>query len=211
MPRNPAMLAGVLAPLVYLAAVVLGGFLTPGYSHTADAINQLLVPDAPAAAVLEPLFTVYNALLIVFAWRLKPAFSSRGAEISIIAPALIALTGVIGILIRLYPIDPIGALITFGGQMHLWLAGLASLASVFAVLFIAVPLRRNPAWWRFAGYSLISLIVIVFSGAFAVLAARRLSPVMGLWERVTIGALLQWLLVLAVTLLPGERPKRPAG
>ena len=201
MRTNPWLVAGVLAPLTYAAAVVLGGWLTPGYSHLAEPVSALIMENAPAAAALDPIFTVYNALMVVFAVALGRAFRGSGVALRVIAPALLALTGLTGILMGFYPMDAIGDPLTYGGRVHIWLAGIASAASMLTVLLVALPLRRHPAWRRFAGYSLISFIVIFFSGAFAALAAARLSPVMGLWERVTIGAFLLWVLVLALRLM----------
>ncbi len=193
--------AGILAPLVYAAAVVLGGWLTPGYSHASQPISALIMGDAPAASVLDPIFTLYNALVILFAFAVGRAFRGFGFVVVVLVPAFLVLLGLAGILLDFYPMDPIGAVITYGGRVHLWLAGLASLSTVLAVLLSALALRNDPAWGRFAGYSLVSVIVIVFSGGFAALAAARHSPVMGLWERVTIGAFLLWMLVLALTLV----------
>ena len=198
---NPWMLAGVVAPTVYVAAVVIGGWLTPGYSHVAGPVSALIMRDAPAAWALDPLFTVYNALLIVFAVGLREAFRERGAAIGLVAPTLLAIAGLVGMLTVFYPMDPIGVPLTRGGAMRNWLAGVASVATVLAVLFIALRLRRNPAWRRFVGYSLISLIVIVFTGGLAAALAAHPSPVMGLWERITIGAFLQWVLVLGLILV----------
>jgi hypothetical protein len=201
MRTNPWLFAGVFAPLVYAAAVILGGRLTPGYSHLAHPISALSMAGAPAAAVLDPIFTVYNALMVVFAFALGRAFRGRGLVLGLGAPVLVALIGLTGILMNVYPMDPIGTPLTDAGRVHIWLAAIASVASMLAVLVVALPLRRDPQWRRFGGYALISMIVILASGAFAALAAARASPVMGLWERVTIGAFLQWVLVLALLLL----------
>ena len=209
MRKNPSLLAGVFAPLVYLAAVVLGGWLTPGYSHLAEPVSALLMADAPAVAWLDPLFTVYNALVVMFAFALWRAFGDRGLAARLIAPALLALTGLAGIFMGFYPMDPLGAPLTDAGRVHVWLAAIAALAAMLAMAFVAVPLRRDPAWRRFGGYALVSLIVMAAAGAFAALAAARASPVIGLWERVTIGAFLQWMLVLTVALIAGRRGARP--
>ena len=70
-----------------------------------------------------------------------------------------------------------------------------------AVLFTATSLGRYPAWRTFARYSYVSFAAIFVAGIWAATAAAELSPVMGLAERVVIGAFLQWLLAMAVALL----------
>jgi len=198
---NPWMLAGVAAPPVYLAAVVAGGWMTEGYSHVRAPISVLNMVGAPAAWLLDPLFTLYNALMIVFAVGLRTAFRERSVTIGLLAPTLLAFTGLVGIVMGFYPTDPLGAPMTSTGTMHAWLAGVASVATMLAVLRVGLKLRAEPEWRRFAGYSLTTLVVIVASGALAAVLAARMSPVMGLWERVTIGAFEQWVLVTALMLV----------
>jgi len=200
-PINPWMLAGAAAPLVYVAAVVVGGWMTPGFSHVGAPISVLIMAGAPAAWALNPLFTVYNALMIVFAVGLRTAFRERGVAIGLLAPTLLAFTGLTGIVMGFYPTDPLGAPMTSTGVMHAWLAGVASVATMLAVLRVGLKLRREAGWRRFAGYSLATLFVIVASGALAAVLAAQMSPVMGLWERVTIAAFEQWVLVTALVLV----------
>lgn len=194
------VLAGVVAPLIYAAAVILGGWLTPGYSHLAQPVSALIMARAPAATVLQPLFTLYNALLIAFAFALAGALRGHGRVLTLLVPALLVLIGLAGILMLVYPMERPGAPLTYFGKVHLWLAATISVASLLAVLFCGLALRRDPLWRRFSGYSLISFIVMFFAAAFAGLAAARLSGVMGLWERLTVAAFLQWVFVLALVL-----------
>jgi len=198
---DPWMLAGVVAPPLYAATVVLGGVLTPGYSHVAGPISALIMPGAPAVEALNPLFTVYNALLVAFAIGLRQAFAGKGAAISLLAPTLLALVGVAGILMLFYAMDPIGVPASESGRVHIYLSAIASLGSMAAIFFVARRLRHAPDWRRFAGYTYASLVVVLFSGGFAALAAASMSQVMGLWERITIGAFLQWVFVTALVLL----------
>jgi hypothetical membrane protein len=47
------MLSGVLAPIIYVATVILGGLLRPGYSHVAEAISELVATGAPNRPLLN--------------------------------------------------------------------------------------------------------------------------------------------------------------
>ncbi len=154
---------------------------------------------------LDPILTVYNALIVIFAFAVGRAFRGFAFTMVVLVPALLVLVGIAGILLDFYPMDPIGAVISYGGRVHLWLAGIASLGTILAVLLTALALRGDAAWGRFAGYSVISVIVIAFSGGFAALAAGRRSPVTGLWERITIGAFLLWIFVLGLRLVRSGR------
>jgi Protein of unknown function (DUF998) len=194
------VLGGALAPLVYLIAVVLGGVLTPGYSHLAGPVSALIMTGAPAAAVLIPLFALYNALLMAFAFTMREALRDRGVHVSLIGPIALAVVALAGVLMLLYPMDPLGVPLTESGRLHVWFAGLAAFFSMVAVLFTAAALRRHPDWQGLAWYSYASFVVIAVAGMWAATTASDLSPLMGLAERVVIAAFLQWLLVIAVTL-----------
>jgi hypothetical protein len=75
-------------------------------------------------------------------------------------------------------------------------------------------LRHRPglhAYWR---YSLLSLLLVFVSGGLGAAAIAMRSPYLGLVERVTIGAYIQWVFVLALKLASAasalERPVTPA-
>lgn len=70
-------LCGILAPLLYAFAVILGGILTPNYSQVANAISELIGSGAPYKTLLDPLFDLYNILLVLFAVGLYSARNAR--------------------------------------------------------------------------------------------------------------------------------------
>src|SRR4029079_3527043 len=124
------VLGGALAPLVYLIAVVLGGVLTRGYSPLAGPVSALIMTGAPAAAVLIPLFALYNALLMAFAFTTREALRDRGVHVSLIGPIALAVVALAGVLMLLYPMDPLGIPLTESGRLHVWFAGLAAFFSM---------------------------------------------------------------------------------
>jgi hypothetical protein len=97
--------------------------------------------------------------------------------------------------------DPRGTPATFTGTMHLVLACLTSLGTRLAILFTGIWLRKIQNLQRCATYSFISLILVFISGGMAAISAAQASSYMGLFERITIGAFLQWLFVLALKTL----------
>ena len=193
-----AIAAGVLAPLLYAATVILGAALTPGYSHVANAISELIASGAAAKPLLDPLFAVYNLLLIAFALGLRPAFRRLGVHLFWLSPWCLALVALAGLAMWPFPQDPIGT-VTGGGIVHLILAGVQSLGTILAILFMAESLRRQ-AWRRFAVYCYATTAAILVSGVATAISVANAAPAFGLIERVTIGLFLQWMLVTAVTL-----------
>jgi hypothetical membrane protein len=195
-----AVAAGILAPILYALTVILGAALTPGYSHVTNAISELIAAGAAAKPLLDPLFALYNLLIVTFAFGLRQAFRRRGVDLSLLSPLFLGLVGTFGLLMWPFPQDPVGEAATVGGIVHLVLAAGQSVGTMLAILFMAVSLRRYPVWHRFSAYCLVTLAAIFLSGIAAALAAASLSPSFGLVERVTIGLFLQWVLVVAVTL-----------
>ena len=51
-----AGLLGVAAAVIYVGAVIVGGWLTPGYSHVAHSISELTTAGAPYRDILNLIF-----------------------------------------------------------------------------------------------------------------------------------------------------------
>ena len=66
-PAKYLLLAGMAAPLVYAATVILGGLLTPDYSHVDQAISELTATGALRRGQVEMGFVFYNVLVVLFA------------------------------------------------------------------------------------------------------------------------------------------------
>jgi hypothetical membrane protein len=207
MRLNLPIAAGLLAPLLYAANVAVFGGLTPGYSHVANAVSELTLPAAPYRRAVDSVFILYNLLLILFSISLRRECAAIGARAAPLSVLLLFLTGLFGLAMStLFPMDPVGRPATFGGQMHLILAGFLSVSTIFVVYTFAAGLRRQSVWRRLAGYSFLTFAAILGSGVFAAIAAARGSPVLGVWERITIGAFLQWIFFLALILALARRP-----
>ena len=214
-------LAGVAGPIVYVLTVVVGGSITPGYSHMADAISELVQTGAANRTTLNLAFAVFNGLILLFAvGLLRRSRSLPGAGVAAGAGLMIAAV-IAGLAMTPFAMDPIGQPMTFTGVGHIILAGLASLFSLGSLLAFAVGLRKVRGGRPWSSYAALSLAVTLVTGAVAAYAAARLWPTMGLWERVTIGANLQWVFAFALALASGrirlERaadpygPERPSG
>jgi hypothetical membrane protein len=211
MSRKYLLVCGMLAPLVYVGAVILGGMLRPGYSHSAHAISELIAAGAPNSAVLNPLFTLYNFLLAAFGAGLlltvKASPKQPGKRSGTWGALALVVASILGVLMNLFfPQDPGGPPVTVTGTIHVVLAGVLSLGTMLAMLWIGFWLRHLPglrAYWR---YSLASLAVVFVSGGLGAAAIATNSPSLGLVERVTIGAFVQWVFVIALKLAIATEP-----
>lgn len=176
------LLGGVLAPLLYLTAVVVGGIITPGYSHMGNAISDLMAAGAPNKSLMDPWFLAYNLFVIGF-----------GVGLPTRAGRLIIATGICGfVLTAFFPVDLHGAPMTTVGKVHIALSGVISfltMAGILAVGWQEKALKR---------YSVLSVIFVFVTGGLSAYTMATASPIFGLFERLTIGGFLQWVLVVAL-------------
>lgn len=194
--RRALLLAGVAAPLVYLATVIAGGWATPGYDHLDAPVSALFESGAPHALPISIAFAAYNLLLVAFGIGLGTAFRDRPPALRL-AAAMVALNGLLGLVIELTPMDPTGAPATPAGIAHLVIAALLSLGSMAAMAAAALGWRSMPGHGRAAAGTAAMLALVVVSGALAAVAATRGLPLMGLYQRLTIGTYLAWVLAVA--------------
>jgi hypothetical membrane protein len=194
------VMMGVAAPFLFAVTTIVGAAIRPGYSHMANAVSELVGAGAPNRLPLNIGFLIYNVLVVAFASGIVTAFDDAPIAMRL-SGWILAATGVVGAIMWPFPMDRIRTPATPRGIGHIVLAGFASIGTMTAVLSFAIGASDLPGWEDFSTYSYVALAVIVVTGAIAAAAAIRLWPTMGLMERLTIGAGLQWMAMLAVTLL----------
>lgn len=195
-PRNLGVLAwlGVAAPIVYVAAVIVGGASIAGYDHVRDPISSLTEAGRTGVEGIRFLFLTYNLLVAAFgAWAL--ATSPRGPWRH--AFTLLILTAVCGLLMGPFAQDPIGAPTTVAGLVHIVLAAIESLSTIVMVALSLYAFRAS-GWRRLGWFAAICLAVIVPCGLAAAAASAGHWQTMGLFERLTIGAFEAWLAIVAL-------------
>jgi hypothetical membrane protein len=194
------MLSGMYATIIYMATVILGALIRPGYSHIADAISELVADGAPNRFLLSSLFLIYNLLLVAFGIGLflEVKDRSRGRRSGFIGSLALMLVGLAGISMELaFPQDPGGTPATFAGTMHLVMAGIASLGTMVAILFLAFWFRNFSALKHYVRYSWISVAIIFITGGLSAVAMANHYPLFGFIERLTIGTFILWLFVIS--------------
>ena len=142
MRNKVLLLGGLLAPVVYVTAVILGGLLRPGYDHLGQYVSELIAAGAPNKPLLDPLFALYNILTIGCAVGLftavRGARSDKGQTAGLLAAGILGAEGVFGLVTVFFPQDPVGATATATGSIHIVLAALSSLTSILAILLLGV-------------------------------------------------------------------------
>jgi hypothetical protein len=210
MRNKVLMLCGMLAPVVYVGTVTLGGILWPGYSHVSQAVSDLIATGAPNKALLDPLFALYNLLAIAFAiglfQRIRADDPPRGTMVATVGALVLVAQGLFGLVTLFFP-EPRGGMdapISSTGMMHIVFAGLSALTTMLAILLMAFWFRNIPNQRGYSLYSFISVGVVFVSGGLAAASIASQSSAGGLFERITIGGFLQWLFVLALMMYRSE-------
>jgi len=205
------MLCGVLAPVVYVVAVILGGVFRPGYSHISQAVSELIAAGAPNTSLLDPLFIMYNLLTIACGiglfHRVRTDTQNRRKGVGTLGALLLVAEGLFGFITVFFPQDPGGLPPTTStGTMHIVLAGLSSVTTMLTMLLMGFWFRSSPRLRGYGRYSFISVGGVFLSGGLAAASVANNSPVGGLVERITIGGFLQWLFVIALMLYASDVP-----
>ena len=211
------LLCGVAYALLYvLGNDVVAAARIPGYDRSSQNVSELSALGSPARtvelAVLLPILTVLLIAFGVGVWR-----SARGRRSLQVAGGLVVACGLAGLLVLAFPMTSRAQLVA-GGAMpatdsgHIALTGVTVLLIVGMIIAAAVPFSTG-----FRLYSAASVIVVLLFGALTGTQAPQLvagasTPWMGAYERISIGAWLLWMVVLAVVLLVGARGAAgPAG
>jgi len=190
-------LCGILGPIIYILALVIGNILDPSYSQIGKTVSELIEQGAPNRDLLNSIFIVYNILLIPFAlgmyYNLK-----KGWARNVIFIALI-INGVLGVAWTLFfPLDVGGKSISMTGQLHL-IVGALVVPLIFALELSFWRSARKDSCWQ--GYGKFSLIIFAITLVFGFTTVAFVnSDYQGLLERITTGSFLFWVDVLALRL-----------
>jgi len=198
-------LAGILGPIVYILNVVLGGIITPDYSHIQNAVSELTQRGAPNIVILSTLFVVSAILILLFGIAIIMRYKSQNRRLYA-GGVLIVIYGIFASsLASVFPQDPLGGESTFPGTMHLVIAGLTAFAIMGGILLSGMGMDKQTGPWRsFKIYSVITVVLVFVFGAPTPILIMNNIELLGLFERLTQLAYLQWFVVFASKLYSGS-------
>ena len=200
MLRKVLVSCGITAPVLYVITAIIGAALRPDYSHIVNAISELLSNGAPNKAILDVVFNIYNALLLVFAIGAYSVMKTF-PRISKVSMGILIGIQVLSFSWGFFPMDPLGAEATFAGTMHNVLGGVVAMATIVMPLLMGLGVRHMDGFNHYAVYSFVSSAIIFVSGLTGVILAGQGVHLFGLFERITIGTYEVWIFVTAMKLL----------
>lgn len=188
LPRTVAAACGIVAPLAFVGAWLVGGLRTEGYDPLADAISQLAREGAPTRALMTSGFVVFGLLLPVWAFRLGRELDSRAVRNA----AVVAGVATLGV--ALLPLT------REGGQPqdvgHAVAAGIGYVAMALTPLLATGPLRRL-GYERAAATS----VVVGVLSALALVGTALVVDRSGGLQRLGLGVVDLWHVAAAVWVL----------
>jgi hypothetical protein len=201
------IVCGILSSLLYVAMNIFIPMLYTGYRSASQTVSELSAIDAPTRTVWVGFGMLYTLLIVAFGWGvLRSHFYSRQLRET---GWLIFAYGIIGLLWPLAPMHQREALAigqgSFTDTMHIVLSIITVCLMMAAIVLGAISFGK-----AFRLYSITTIIIFVLFGILTFRDAPRLeanlsTPFIGVWERVSIGAYLVWLIVLAVLILRDEK------
>ena len=198
-----ALLAcGVIYSLSFVALTdLVAGRLYDGYSHLDQAVSELTAVGAPTRTLLGFLVPLWSALLVGFGIGVLRA--ANGNQPLRVTGGLLIAHGVISMQWLWFPMtareDIVAGTARWNDVGHLTILGWLTLLCLLEIGFGAAALGKG-----FRIYSLVTVVTAVVFGVLTSTEAANIAdgdptPLMGLYERISIGAWLLWIAVLSAT------------
>lgn len=189
---------GAVGPIVYIAAVLIGGFLWPGYSHYSQTVSTLISSRAPNQVIMVPLFAFYNVCLIMLAVGLYYGIQKEVRHFW--GSAFLVAAGAGGLVLFLFPQDytaspPFAVL----GMLHLVITGIIAFFSLAAIALFWLQFRLDPRWKGYDRFSIVMLPIALTLGVLGLISIS--APYAGLADRLAIGSILLWIEVASIGLI----------
>ena len=203
--RKVLLACGILSSLLYVVLNILGASWWMGYSLTTQTVSELSAINAPSRELVVPLGLVYTILVIAFGLGVWGS-AHQNSRVRIVGGLLIAF-GVAGLAAPFAPMHLRGEQTSLTDTMHIVLTIVSVLLMLLALGFGATAFGK-----RFRLYSITTILVLIVFGALAGLDGPRIAanlptPWAGVTERISIGAFLLWVVVLAMVSVAPRVPR----
>lgn len=202
MDKRNLFYGGILSLLLYLAADIIGGVLTPGYSFKEQAVSELMLVGSEYRMLVSALIFTSALAGIAFGVGIVLHFDHRRSRLLFFGGILFMVSALSTCLTStIFPQDPIDGEVTFAGTMHLTLVGINVVISIVFILMFGIGLNKEFGWKAFRLYSIITLFIMGIFGVVSTVAVQNDVPILGVTERVSIYAFFVWAAVMAWLLL----------
>lgn len=189
---------GVAGPILFTVIVVTCGALRPEYNHLSQFISELGESGGTNAGLMNYAgFMLSGSLILVSGLGLAGRLPRSGLTIT--GALLVALFGAGIFAAGVFSCDP-GCLPedpSREGFLHNLVSLIAFVAMIVGVALLGFQFRRMPGWQGFAGYSFVTAAVAA-ALLVGMMTISAVMPVIGLAQRVFLGCLFLWLVLVAI-------------
>ena len=173
--RKALIICGILSSLIYVVANVVTVILYKGYDPVSQTVSELSAINAPTRPLWDLTLVIYDLFVLAFAWVI---WQSTVKKLRIVA-----------------------GLIT----LHIVFTMVTVALMIMIIVFGGVAFGKS-----FLFYSIATLVILIFFGILTgrdgpEISANLPTPLVGIWERINIGAYMLWIVILAFTLLQREK------
>ena len=199
------LICGILSSMLYLAMNIFVPMQYEGYNSASQTVSELSAVGAPTRSLWVLLAVIYTLLVTAFGWGIWKASGRRPPLRA--TGILLVIYGAIGL--AWPPMHQREVLAAGGGTltdtMHIAFTFVAGFLMLLAMGFGAAAFGKT-----FRLYSIATIVIMLTFGTLTGLSSPQLeanlpTPWMGVWERVSIGVYLLWVVVLASILLRKEK------
>lgn len=205
MTERILLLCGILASVLYLAANIYVPMEYPGYSVMDHTVSELSAIGAPTRQLWVFLMIPYGLLALLFGWGVYIAGAgNRPLRLAGIFMILHALIGAFW-----PPMHPREVLAAGGGTT----TDILHIAWTFIIIPLMMLSIGFGGWSQRKGYriySFLTIAVLLTTGILTGIQSPDMqknlpTPLMGFWERVSIGVYMIWAIAFALTLMRKEK------
>jgi hypothetical membrane protein len=196
------MIAGAIAPALFLLVATIDGFTKPGYDARRDFVSDLALADHGWVQIAN--FIVVGLLLVAFACGLRQLFPTGRA--SVFGPLLVGLAGLSLVVCGIFWTDPTSypagadTTPTTRGAIHNNASNVLIISVIVGCVIFALRLRHEPAWRGYAAYSAITAVVVLAATiSLAVVGPGQSST--GVVQRIWLAIFFLWYEVIALRAL----------
>ena len=198
--RTILLVCGILSSVHYIAINIILPPRYPGYSTVSQTVSELSAIGAPTRPLWVFLCVFYSLFVIAFAFGIWQ--SANGNRALKVVAILLGVYGVSGFFWP--PMHQRGMEASVTDTMHIVFSIVTVLIMLLAIGFGATALGS-----RFRYYSIATIIILLGFGVLTAMDGPRIAanlptPLVGVWERISISFFLLWIGVFAIMLLRTE-------
>jgi Protein of unknown function (DUF998) len=189
--------SGMLAVIIYLLHVLIGGFLWKDYNHFYQPISDLTASSAPNRNLLLLFTSIYGVLALTFAFSFSVIESRKYHRLVFWGGISFVLMHIVSISYAFFPQDLPGSEPTFTGTMHLVVTAFIVPFTILSPFLIGVGFRKSNERRNLGNFSIVcSALIFLFGGLSGLFYTNHL-PYFGLVERLNIATLQVWTFILS--------------